>query len=366
VLSRERLVNRFIEMVRIPSISFKEGEFSSYIKKEFERLNIRFKEDNAGKKIGSNANNLIGYLEGDGEPFFICAHMDTVTPGENINPIILDGNIITDGNTILGADDKAAISAILEAITALKEDNIKVKRAEIVFTIAEEVGLLGAKNLDFSLLNSKFGYVLDADGDLGTVITKAPYHSRFYINIYGKASHAGAEPEKGVNAILLASEFLLESRWGKLDEETTGNVGIIRGGRATNIIPDEVYLEGEFRSLDNNKVEACFDNLKNSLKKIELKQGKWELKREDLYKGYSIKDDEDVIKNINNVFKKLGIELKLKSTIGGSDANIFNEKGIKALNVGIAIENPHSVEEKVKIDNLFNLSKIVYELLKGE
>lgn len=366
MLSKERLIKRFEEIVRISSLSLKEKEVSDYLKKELERLGLHYKEDNAGEKIGGSCGNLIAYLEGKGDPIFLCAHIDTVSPGENIIPRVEGDYVKSSGNTILGADDKSAISAILEAIEAIKEDGIDNVNAEIIFTVSEEIGLLGAKNLDFSLIKSKEGYVLDSDGELGSVVIKAPYHSRFYLNIYGKASHAGAEPEKGLSAILLASEFILSLPWGKIDDETTGNVGIIRGGRATNIIPDEVYLEGEFRSLDFDKINFCFQRFEEKLKNIEIKGGKWNLRKEDLYKGYSINENDPIIERLKPIFEKLNFKLTLRSTKGGSDANIFNERGIKALNIGIGVENPHSVEERIKIDNLFGLSKIVYYLLKSE
>ncbi len=366
MLSKERLIKRFEEMVRISSPSLKEGDFSNYLKKEFERLGLSYREDDAGKKIGGNSGNLIAYFQGKGESIFLCAHMDTVTPCENIIPKIEGEYIKSSGNTILGADNKSAIASILEALEAIVEDKVENRDIELIFTVAEEIGLLGAKNLDFSLIKSKEGYVLDSDGELGSVIVKAPYHSRFYLNIYGKASHAGAEPEKGLSAILLASEFILNLPWGKIDEDTTGNVGIIKGGRATNIVPDEVYLEGEFRSLDLKKLNLCFEKLEEGLKKIEIKDGKWNLRKEDLYKGYSIEKDDPIIKRVRPIFEKLNHNLIFRTTKGGSDANIFNERGLKALNLGIAVENPHSIEERIKIDNLFELSKIVYYLLKGE
>lgn len=366
MLSKERLIKRFEEMVKISSPSLKEGNFSNYLKREFKRLNLLYKEDNAGEKIGGNSGNLIVYLEGKGIPIFLCAHLDTVTPCENVIPKVEGEYIKSSGNTILGADNKSAIAAILEALEAIRESGIEHRNLEIILTVAEEIGLLGAKNLDLSLVKSKEGYVLDSDGELGSIIIKAPYHSRFFLNIYGKASHAGAEPEKGLSAILLSSEFILGLSWGKIDEDTTGNIGIIKGGRATNIIPDEVYLEGEFRSLNYEKLNLCFKNFEEQLKIIEAKGGKWNLRKEELYKGYSFNEDDPIIERIKPVFESLNYKLTFKSTKGGSDANIFNEKGLKALNIGIAVENPHSVEERIKIDNLFGLANIVYDLIKGK
>lgn len=366
MLLKDRLVNTFIELVRIPSPSLKERDFADYLKSKLESLGLRVFEDSSGKALGGNSGNIYAFLEGSGEPILISAHMDTVSPGENINPKIQGEYIVSDGTTILGSDDKAAIAGILEALQAIKEENIIGRNVELLFSIGEENGLLGAKNLDVSLIRAKEGYVLDGEGDIGTLILKAPTHDRFYLYIYGKASHAGTSPEKGLNAILLSSEFLLSLPWGRINDITTANIGIVKGGRATNIVPDEVYLEGEFRSLEKENIETLWKNFVEELSKIELKGGKYELKKENLYKGFSISKEEQVVKRIVSVLEKMGKNIRTIHTMGGSDANILNSYGIKTINVGIGMENPHSKEERIKIESLYETAVLIYNLIKGE
>jgi len=364
LLNKERLINTFFQLVKIPSLSLKEREFSQFLKSRLEALGLEVYEDFAGEKIGGNSGNLIAIMDGEGEPFLISSHMDTVSPGENINPKIERDYIVSNKNTILGADDKAAIAAILEAITTIKENNMENRKVEFLFTISEEIGLLGAKNVDLSLLHAKEGYVLDGEGDVGTLILSAPYHDRFYLKIFGKASHAGTSPEKGINAILLASEFLLKLKWGRIEKDVTSNVGIIRGGRATNIVPDEVYLEGEFRSIDEDKLNIQWQNMEKELLALKDRGGSFDLKKENLYKGFSINPKETVVKRIEDVLNKMGKTPVFTYTMGGSDANILNSYGIRTVNVGIGMENVHSKEEKIKIDNLYDTSLLIFNLIK--
>jgi tripeptide aminopeptidase len=365
VLSKDRLINTFIDFVKISSLSLREKEFSSFLKNRLENLGLKVIEDNAGKTLGGNSGNLYAYLDGDGEPILISAHMDTVSPGENINPQIAGDYILSDGNTILGADDKAAISAIVEAIQTIKEKKERTKKIEFLFTIGEEIGLVGAKNIDPSLIKSKEGYVLDGEGDVGTLILRAPTHDRFYLNIYGKASHAGTSPEKGINAILLASDFLLNLSWGRIDDFTTANVGIIKGGRATNIVPDEVYLEGEFRSLDEDNLSSLWRRFEDNLIKLVKKGASYDLRKETLYRGFNIDEREKVVRRIVDVLNQMEKKINLTYTMGGSDANILNSYGIKTVNVGIGMENAHSKEERIKIENLYDTAVLIYNLIRG-
>lgn len=366
MLSRDRLIKTFFDLVKISSISLKERNFADYLKTKLEDLGLKVLEDSSAKSIGGDTGNIYAFLEGVGEPFLISAHMDTVSPGENIEPVIQKDYIVSNGNTILGADDKAAIAAILEAVQSVKEGNAKTRNVEFLFTVGEEKGLLGARNLDRYVIKSKEGYVLDGEGDVGTLILKAPTHDRFYLYIYGKASHAGTSPDKGLNAILLSSELLLSLPWGKIDEVTTANIGIIRGGRATNIVPDEVYLEGEFRSLEEDNIKSLWKRLEDELFKIELKGGRYDLRQENLYKGFNISDKEKVVIRIVDILTKMGRKVSLTYTMGGSDANILNAYGIKTINVGIGMENAHSKEERIKIDNLYDTALLIYNLIRGE
>ncbi|HOP94867.1 MAG: M20/M25/M40 family metallo-hydrolase [Dictyoglomaceae bacterium] len=365
MLSNERLINIFFNLVKISSVSLKEKDFADFLKQELQRLGLEVIEDSAGEKVGGNAGNIYAYLDGEGEPFFVSAHMDTVTPGENINPKIEGEYIVSDGTTILGADDKSAISAMIEALTVLREEKAKTKKIEFIFTIGEEVGLIGAKNIDKSLIVSKEGYVFDGEGDVGTIILKAPSHERFYLKILGKAAHAGVAPEKGVNAILLTSEFIIKLPWGRIDDETTANIGRISGGRATNIVPDEVDLEGEFRGFNKEKLDSLWEDLKEKLSQVENKGGRYNLRREFLYEGFDIDKNEKVVQRMVSVLKNMNKDISFTYTMGGSDANVFNSYGLKTINVGVGMENAHSRSERVKVENLQSLSLLLYNLIKA-
>lgn len=366
MLSKDRLIKTFCDLVRIPSLSLKERNLANYLKEKLENMGLKVLEDSSFRLTGGDTGNIYAFLEGVGEPFLISAHMDTVSPGEGIEPVIQDDYIVSSSDTILGSDDKAAIAAILEAIQSLRDNNDKPRNVEFLFTVGEEKGLLGAKNLDRHLIRSKEGYVFDGEGDVGTLILRAPTHDKFYLYIYGRASHAGTAPDKGLNAILLSSELLLNLPWGKIDEVTTANIGVIKGGRATNIVPDEVYLEGEFRSLEERNIEFLWKKLENELSKLEAKGGKYDLRQENLYRGFNISEKDKVVVRIIDILSKMNKKITLSYTMGGSDANILNSYGIKTINIGIGMENAHSKEERIKVGNLYDTALLIYNLLKGE
>ena len=265
MVNEKRLVESFMELVKIDSISREERNLADFLIEKLEDLGLEVIVHQAGDKVKSNCGNIIARFKGNIKevtPIMFSAHMDTVIPGKNINPLLKGEKIVSSGKTILGADDKAAIAALLEALHIIKEKNISHGGIEIVFTICEEIGLKGAKNLDISELKSQIGFVLDAGGRVGKIITTAPSQNSREITIYGKAAHAGSNPEEGINAIQVAGFALSRMKLGRIDEETTANIGIISGGKATNIIPDEVTLEGEVRSRKEEKLEKYTEQLK--------------------------------------------------------------------------------------------------------
>ncbi|MCK4240658.1 MAG: M20/M25/M40 family metallo-hydrolase, partial [Candidatus Atribacteria bacterium] len=265
MVNEKRLIESFMELVKIDSISREEKVVADFLVKKLKDLGLEVKVDQAGEKVKSNSGNIIARLKGSvkkATPIMFSAHMDTVVPGKNINPLCDGEKIVSDGKTILGADDKAAIAALLEALHIIKEKNISHGDIEIVFSICEEIGLKGAKNLDISSLNARIAFVLDAGGQVGKIITTAPSQNSLKIIIYGKSAHAGSNPEEGINAIQVAGFALSRMKLGRIDEETTTNIGIISGGKATNIVPDEVTLEGEVRSRKEEKLDKYTEQLK--------------------------------------------------------------------------------------------------------
>jgi tripeptide aminopeptidase len=272
MINRERLTKTFMDLVKIDSVSKEEAEVSAIIQKILEPLGADIIIDNAGEKIGGTTGNLIARIKGNINvpPLMLNAHMDTVEPGKGIVPMLKDGVFTSQGDTILGADDKSAIAIIIEALQIIKENNLACGPLEIVFTICEEIGLMGAKQLDFNLISAEYGFALDATDTRG-VVTRAPSANRLEFIVHGKEAHAGAAPEKGVNAILIASQAIADLELGRIDEETTCNIGVIQGGLATNIIPNLVKVKGEVRSHSAEKLETVTQTIVSSFEKAAAK-----------------------------------------------------------------------------------------------
>jgi len=281
------------------------------------------------------------------------AHMDTVIPGKNIKPVCDGEKVVSRGKTILGADDKAAIAALLEAMHIIKENNMPCGDIEIVFSICEEIGLKGAKNLDISSLNARMAFVLDCGGQVGEIISAAPSQNSLEIIVYGKSSHAGSNPEEGINAIQVAGFALSRMQLGRIDEETTANIGIISGGKATNIVPDEVILEGEVRSRNEEKLEKYTKKLKQIAEATAREfKAKAKVRINKEYSCYNLSTDSQVVKIAMKAAKDLGVEPILRPSGGGSDANVFNKKGFPAVDLAIGMEKVHTVDEYILVKNL--------------
>ena len=368
MINEKRIVECFMELVRIDSVSRDERKLSDVLIEKLEDLGLEVFVDQAGEKIESNTGNVLAKLKGnikEAIPIMFAAHMDTVVPGKNINPILDGDRIISNGKTILGADDKAGIAALLEALHYIKENNIVCGDIEILFTICEEVGLLGVKNLDTSFIKSKIGFILDAGGPTGQIITAAPSQNSLEFTIYGKSAHAGANPEEGINAIQVAGFALSRMKLGRIDEETTSNIGIISGGRATNIIPDEVILKGESRSRNEEKLEKCTQQLRKAADDSAQEfKTKVDVKIEKKYDCFNLSPDGLVVKIAKKAAEKISLKPLLCSSGGGSDANIFNKMGIPSVVLAIGMEKVHTVEEYILVEELKKSAEYILSIIK--
>lgn len=368
MVNRARMVQEFIELVKIDSLSLKERSMADFLKSKLELMGFLPYEDEAGKKTGGDAGNIICFIKGkkDVPAILLMAHMDTVIPGINKQPVV-EGNIIkTDGTTILGGDDAAGIECILEAIRVLKEDSTECGDIYIAFTIAEEIGLLGAKNMDYEKIDVKYGFVLDNGGKIGTVAVNAPSQNKIEVTVKGRAAHAGIEPEKGTSAIQIAAEAISNMKLGRIDDETTANIGIINGGYATNIICDKVKIDGEARSRNEKKLEMqtlhmkqCFEMAANKF------GGSVELKSELMYPAFNIKENDGIVSVLKRAAEKTGIELILEATGGGSDTNIINSKGIQAVDISVGMDKVHSVEEQICIDDMVKAAEFLINAIRA-
>ncbi|HHV99674.1 MAG TPA: M20/M25/M40 family metallo-hydrolase [Clostridiaceae bacterium] len=364
----KRLVDNFVNLVKIDSLSMQERQMVDALTSILEGMGLSAYEDNTGEKIGGNAGNLICTVKGskDVPPILLMAHMDTVTPGNGKTPVIENDIIKSDGTTILGSDDAAGIVCILEALRVIKENAIEHGDIHVVFTVAEEVGLLGAKNLDYTTINAKYGFVLDDGGQIGGVAVKAPSQNIIDITIKGKASHAGIAPEKGVSAIQIAAEAISNMKLGRIDHETTANIGIIKGGQATNIVCDFVEIKAEARSRDKNKLDSQTAHMRECMEKAAEKYGgSVEFKSELEYPAFVINEDDDIIKILKKAAAAAGLELSLEETGGGSDTNIINGMGIQAVNICIGMDKVHSVNEQIKIDDMVRAVEFLVEIIKA-
>ncbi len=372
MVNKERILEEFLRLVKIDSPSLHERDIADYLIRKMNDMGLEVVEDEAGKSIGNisgrETGNIIATFRGnipDAPTLLFSAHMDTVEPGRGVKPVIKDDTVYSDGTTILGSDDKAGIAAVLEVVQIIRDEKLPHGDIEIVFTVAEEGGLRGSKNLDRKRLKALYGFVLDCDGSAGTIITKAPSQYRIIASIVGKAAHAGISPEEGVNAIYVASTAISKMQLGRIDDETTTNIGVIQGGKATNIIPELVNIEGETRSIDPDKLEEQTSRIVKTLEDVAGEMGaKAMVKTELLYPRLKLEDSEKAVSLAVKAAEILGLKPKLVSTGGGSDANIFNGYGIPTVNLGIGMNKVHSTEEFIRIEDLVLNARYVLEIIK--
>ncbi|MDP8203892.1 MAG: M20/M25/M40 family metallo-hydrolase [Candidatus Tenebribacter mawsonii] len=365
------LVDYFISLIKIDSESKNEKAVALKISEDLRFLGAEVTFDNANKKTGGNIGNLYGYFKGNinKKPILLCAHMDTVVPGNSIKPQVTEDKIITDGTTILGSDDKSGIAEIIWAIKEIIEANEDHAPIEVLFTISEEIGLLGAKLVDLSNIKSEFGYALDSH-EIGHAVTGAPSQNSMKFTIHGKESHAGAAPEFGVSAIQIAAEAISKMKLGRIDEETTCSIGIIKGGTATNIIPKEVILEAEARSHDSDKLQKVTNEIKQILLETaaKYKLGDFQASVDSIiqkeYPAFVLENDDPCILLAKKATENIGLPFKSGIGGGGSDANIFNYKGLKMAVVGSGMEDVHTVNEYIKLIDLENGAKWVKEVIR--
>lgn len=376
MINQERIKNLLLELVRIDSHSRRERNVAERIKQYCEELGATVEIDDAGEKVGGNSGNVIARFTGTipgAEPIMMSAHMDTVVPGEGVKPVI-EGDIIrTDGTTVLGGDDKSGCAVILETIRCLKEQNIPHTDIEAVFSICEEVGLLGAKHLDVSKIRSRYGIVFDSD-DPGFLFTRGPSSNHLEIEVHGLESHAGVAPEQGISAIRVAAEAIMGMKLGRIDEETTANIGVIHGGAATNIIPNLVTLWGEARSLNEEKLEAQCDHMVQCFKDaaanyevtVEGKTTKATVKAQVVrdYSAMDVPDSSRVVQLVIEAASRMGLTVQTMASGGGCDANIFNRKGIECANLGTGMRAIHTVNEWLDVKDMYASAEMTLEILK--
>lgn len=370
MINKERMIKEFKTLIKFDSISFMELDISLYLVNKLKELGLEVEMDNVGHILNDNpkaTGNIYGYLKGNakGEGIILSSHMDTVAPGINKEAIIENGIVKSKGNSVLGADDITGIVQILEVLTIIKENNLPHPDIEVVFFVAEEAFCKGSSLFDFSKLKSKYAYVLDLSGKVGTIAISAPTVISLKITINGKAAHAGFEPEKGVSSILVFSNFVSKLKLGRIDYETTFNIGTVNGGLGKNIVPDLVVSLGEIRGMDDKKIGNLLEDIENTLD-IEAKKLKatYLFEYEKNISSYRINKDSYLVNRYREALKELNYgEPLLIDTFGGSDNNNFNLHGIEGIVLSNAMNNVHTTNEYFEIDEFVKAANILLKLV---
>lgn len=348
------VVDTFIALSCLNTPPQREASVAAYLLEKLAALGIEAHSDDSASRTGSDTGNVIARLPGtvSGPTVLLCCHMDTVGPTPGLTPLIEEGIIRSGGETVLGADDKAGIAVILAALSELRAEGAPHGAIELVFTVQEEVGLFGAKALK-EPLTADFGYVLDGDGDVGTIIHQAPAKVDLDFTLLGKAAHAGMSPELGANAIVAAAQAIAGFRSGRIDLQTTANVGVISGGQARNIVADRAEVAVEVRSTDPVKL-ACQEALvTEAFERAAAAAGvRLNIHRDVPFESFLIEKTQPAVANAWRVAEKLGVEPVLRASGGGMDANVFNARGLPCVGLGIGMEEPHSPQERIAVVQL--------------
>ncbi|MEA2196761.1 MAG: tripeptide aminopeptidase [Solirubrobacteraceae bacterium] len=363
---RARLGDTFAELCRIESPSGRERACADRVTEELRGLGLEVDEDSAGPIVGSDAGNLLARLPGPGpESILLCAHLDTVPPLAPIEPVIVDGGWENAEDGILGADNKAAIAVLIELARrfAARAEQPPIG-LELLLTVSEENGLRGAQAFDTSRLTSKFGYVFDHASPIGGIVVSAPTYDQIVAVFHGRAAHAGIRPEQGRSAILAAARAVAAMRLGRLDEETTANVGTIAGGTATNVVPERCRLEAEVRGLDDARVAEVVTELVDHLQDA-ANAGECDLDVtvERQFQGYRSKPSAPQIVAATRALEACGYEPHHLVTGGGSDANAFQTAGFPCANLADGTERNHEPGERISVDALEGMLEVSIALL---
>lgn len=375
IINKERLAETFITLCEMDSPSKQEGRVAAHVKEIFTELNGEVFEDDSAATTGSDCGNIVVRFPGNNpepEPVFFNCHLDTVQPGKGVR-VLREGNTFTSmGDTVLGADDKSGIAVLIEVIRCLQEQNIPHGPIELLFTTCEEVGLLGVKAFDVNSLRARIGYALDTTGT-DQVIIGAPAANRFVAEITGHSAHAGLAPEQGVNAIHLAAQAVAELHLGRLDQESTANIGLIAGGTATNIVPDKVIVQGEIRSHSEDKLATYTEEFEETFRQVVddwtdptgLAAGiptvTLQISKE--YPVMKLAEDAPALQRVGNAAARLDRRLEYIVAGGGSDANILNSYGLSCAILGTGMTNVHTVDECIELDEMVKTAQLILSIV---
>ncbi|MBA4371108.1 MAG: peptidase [Coriobacteriaceae bacterium] len=361
-MSDERLLTTFLDLLRIDSPSGREKGVADYCEAVLRAAGCEVRFDGAAETVGADTGNLFAVLPGtaSGRTTVLCAHMDCVQPCEGVEPLLADGVMTSAGETVLGADDKVGLAAVLEAVRRLAEVDDPHPEVHVLLTISEEPGLTGAKALAPDAVTGDVCLVLDADGPVGGIVVASPTHYTFAATFLGKAAHAGVAPEKGSSALVMAARAISAMRLGRLDVETTANIGSVQGGTATNVVAARANVTGECRSLDPERVEEVRQAMQAIMEQAaSAAGGRVDVAWTREYTGFRLPEDHPAVVLAQQACRDAGLEPRLLSTGGGSDGNIIAAHGVPTLVLSCGMKDVHGVDESVEVAEIERLTRLV-------
>ncbi|MDQ6766911.1 MAG: M20/M25/M40 family metallo-hydrolase [Candidatus Eremiobacteraeota bacterium] len=376
MIRRDRMTDTVLDLVRLDSHSKCEKPVADYLIRALDVIGASVRVDDAGSAVSGSTGNVVARLEPtapNAAPLLLSSHMDVVPPGTSVQPVREADRIRSDGTTILGGDDKSGLAVILEVLRTLKEHDIPHGAIEVAFTICEEIGLLGAKHLDYAALQSKEAIVLDSARS-SQLVTAAPSADRFRITVHGLEAHAGVCPEEGISAVRVAAEAIAAMPLGRIDAETTSNVVIADAPQATNVVPNFCLVRGEARSLRDERLDETMRSIRAAFTdaaaraKItlggEVRRAWIEERCEREYHSMRIEPDAPIVQLVLRAGRRRGATIETITIGGGSDANVYNRNGIASVNLGTGMRDIHTVNEWIDLEDFYRSAEIVLECVK--
>ena len=363
MIDADRLLATFLDILRVDSYYPNEDPVFDILKPKLQRAGLQITAD--------QHRNQLCYWPGtgplaDNQPIMLCAHMDTVWPTPEMDPVVRDGTVHSDGSSVLGADDKAAVAAIVEAVEAIHDAGLDHPPAELLFTVGEDIGHIGSKAFDIEPVRSRMAFIPDADGPVGGVMLAAPWTTSIQASFRGRAAHAGMEPESGRSALSMAAMAIQAMQLGRIDNETTSNVGTLNGGEAMNIVPAEAEMVWQVRSLSEEKYKQVRDEMMTACREAaEAFDGTLETERVGGTNGFRFEEAHPIIQRARSAIAASGLEPWTDVTCGGSDANELNDKGLDAVVLSVGYVDIHTHQESMPIDQLNKLSEVCCQLILG-
>ena len=363
-----RVVDLFLDLCAIPSPPGEERAVADRVTRELGAIGLEWDEDDSGPLIGATAGNVLCRLPGrtdDGTPIFLCAHFDTVPLAGDLAPVVGEDGIVRNaGGTILGADNKSALAVMVEAARRIVEERRPHAGVELLFTPMEEIGLVGADAFDTERLEARIGYVYDQAAPIGEVVTGSPTAQELELTFVGRAAHAGMYPEEGRSAIVAAARAIADMPLGRIDDRTSANVGLVRGGPARNVVAERCTLEAEVRSHDDGRVTEVVQQILDAAAfAASLSDCTLESRVEPKYRGYRFRNDHRAVRLAVDALARAGFEARLALSGGAADANVFNARGLQCVNLANGMTDIHTAEERISVEDLDRMVDVTLALV---